>query len=177
MPRPSSIDKLPQEIKAQIATLRNAGHTIDEILEHLQSMDVEVKRSPLGRHVKRIDEIAEKVRAQREVATAISKDISGKGHGELARGNIELLQSLIMQAATKSEDFDPKELMFFAKAVVDLTKGAKVDIDAQLVIAKEQARREALSDAAEVATKEARKQGLSADTINAIKSQILGVKA
>lgn len=175
MPRPSTIDKLPQEIKSEISALRNSGHTIDEILEHLRSMDVDVKRSPLGRHVKRIDEIAENVRAQRDVATAIAKDIYGKGHGELARGNIELLQSLIMRAASQSDSFDAKELMFFAKAVSDLAKGAKVDIDAQIIVAKEQARKEALKDAAEVAGKEARKQGLSAETVNAIKSQILGV--
>lgn len=178
MGRVSSIKRLPREIRDEIANLRESGRTIDEILEHIRTMDVAVSRSAMGRHVKEIDEIARDIRAQREIAIAISKDIGGKTQGELARGNIELLQSLIMRAAgasSASGKFDAKELMFFAKAVSDLSKGAKLDIDSQIVIAKEKARQEATEKAADVAVKEAKRQGLSAETVNAIKSKILGV--
>lgn len=178
MGRVSTIRRLPREIRDEIANLRESGRTIDEILEHIRTMDVDVSRSAMGRHVKEIDEIAREIRQQREIAIAISKDIGAKTQGELARGNIELLQSLIMRAAgasSTSGKFDAKELMFFAKAVSDLSKGAKLDIDAQIVIAKEKARQEATEKAADVAVKEAKRQGLSADTVNAIKSKILGV--
>lgn len=178
MGRVSTIRRLPREIRDEIANLRESGRTIDEILEHIRTMNVDVSRSAMGRHVKEIDEIAREIRQQREIAIAISKDIGAKTQGELARGNIELLQSLIMRAAgasSTSRKFDAKELMFFAKAVSDLSKGAKLDIDAQIVIAKEKARQEATEKAADVAVKEAKRQGLSADTVNAIKSKILGV--
>lgn len=178
MGRVSTIRRLPREIRDEIANLRESGRTIDEILEHIRTMNVDVSRSAMGRHVKEIDEIAREIRQQREIAIAISKDIGAKTQGELARGNIELLQSLIMRAAgasSTSGKFDAKELMFFAKAVSDLSKGAKLDIDAQIVIAKEKARQEATEKAADVAVKEAKRQGLSADTVNAIKSKILGV--
>ena len=178
MGRVSTIRRLPREIRDEIANLRESGRTIDEILEHIRTMNVDVSRSAMGRHVKEIDEIAREIRQQREIAIAISKDIGAKTQGELARGNIELLQSLIMRAAgasSTSGKFDAKELMFFAKAVSDLSKGAKLDIDAQIVIAKEKARQEATEKAADVAVKEAKRQGLSVDTVNAIKSKILGV--
>lgn len=178
MGRVSTIRRLPREIRDEIANLRESGRTIDEILGHIRTMDVDVSRSAVGRHVKEIDEIAREIRQQREIAIAISKDIGAKTQGELARGNIELLQSLIMRAAgasSTSGKFDAKELMFFAKAVSDLSKGAKLDIDAQIVIAKEKARQEATEKAADVAVKEAKRQGLSSETVNAIKSKILGV--
>lgn len=181
MGRASTIKRLPREIKDAIASLRDSGKTIDEILGHIKSMadDIDVSRSAMGRHIKEIDEIAKEIRQQREIAIAISKDIGAKTQGELARGNIELLQSLIMRAAgasSSSGKFDAKELMFFAKAVSDLSKGAKLDIDSQIVIAKEKARIEATEKAADVAVKEAKRQGLSAETVNAIKSRILGVE-
>lgn len=78
-------------------------------------------------------------------------------------------------ASSTSGKFDAKELMFLPKLSATYQKGAKLDIDAQIVIAKEKARQEATEKAADVAVKEAKRQGLSADTVNAIKSKILGV--
>lgn len=178
MGQASTIRRLPRELRDAIAQLRESGRTIDEILAHLRGMEVEVSRSALGRHVKKIDEVARDIRAQREMAIAISKDIGDKDQGEIARGNIELLQSLIMRAvssASHNGELAAKDLMLFSKAVSDLSKGAKLDIDIQIAAAKEQARRETLNKAAEVVTKEARRQGLSEETANAIKAKILGV--
>jgi hypothetical protein len=176
----SSIRRLPPELKDAIADLRDRGRTIDEILEHLKKMDegVDISRSALGRHVKKIDEVARDIRAQRDMAMAIAKDIGDKTQGEIARGNIELLQSLIMRAvstASRTGELEAKDLMLFSKAVSDLSKGTKLDIDSQIAAAKEQARREATNKAAEVVTKEAKRQGLSEETVNAIKAKILGV--
>lgn len=46
--RPSSVDRLPAEMRDAIGRLRDAGHTIDEIMAHLADMESMVSRSALG---------------------------------------------------------------------------------------------------------------------------------
>ena len=79
--QPSSIDRLPEEIRAAIGKLRTQGRSIDEILAHLGTMDVEVSRSALGRHVKRLATLQERMRSSREMAL-----IGPVGGGRAQRG-------------------------------------------------------------------------------------------
>jgi len=55
MARPSSIERLPAELRELIGHLRERGRTIDEILAKLAELDVDVSRSALGRHVQHLD--------------------------------------------------------------------------------------------------------------------------
>ena len=64
---PSSIDKLPVEVRELIGRLREQGATIDDILAKLGELDVEVSRSALGRHVKGLAEVGEQGRHARSV--------------------------------------------------------------------------------------------------------------
>ncbi len=43
MPRQSSVDKLPEEVRVEIGRLRGLGWTIDQILEHLRGL---IDRAP-----------------------------------------------------------------------------------------------------------------------------------
>ena len=65
MARPSSISRLPPEIREAIGALRQDGRTIDEILAKLRELApaAEVSRSALGRHVQVLDRIGEQLRA------------------------------------------------------------------------------------------------------------------
>ena len=57
MARPSTIQRLPTEVRELIAELREEGRTIDEVLEKLRELRLDVSRSALGRHVKQLDAI------------------------------------------------------------------------------------------------------------------------
>ena len=70
MARNSSIDRLPAAIREKIGQLRQAGKTIDEILEKLKELDVDVSRSALGRHCKQLEEVSKSIRQSRIVAEA-----------------------------------------------------------------------------------------------------------
>lgn len=62
MPRPSSISRLPAEIRDKIGALRAEGRTIDEIVAKLEELNVDVSRSALGRHCKRLESVQANIR-------------------------------------------------------------------------------------------------------------------
>jgi hypothetical protein len=180
--RPSTISRLPPQIKEKIASLRDQGRTLDEIMNALNAMDVEISRSALGRYTKRMDRVATDLRKSRELAQAVARQFGDKEVSQVARTNMELTHTLLMKLMVGNDDEEsapvilkPQEAMFIATAIEKLTKAGKVDFEAQLLAAREQERREATAQAAEKAADTARSKGLSEDLIHAIKANILGV--
>lgn len=180
--RPSSITRLPEEIRKKIGELRDQGRTIDEILSHLRQLEADVSRSALGRYVKGMDEIAEGIRRQRAIAEGIGRTLGDEPTSRVARMNVELLHGLVMKLMTGQDGdsgsvvLDTKDAMFLATALEKAAKASKADLETQIKAAVEIERRSAMETAADVAEKAARKQGLSADTVSAIKASILGVE-
>ena len=97
MARNSSIDRLPSEIREKIGQLRQAGKTIDEILEKLKELDIDVSRSALGRHCKQLEEVSKSIRQSRIVAEALAKNFGDEGENKVSQVNIELMHSLILK--------------------------------------------------------------------------------
>lgn len=183
--RPSTIDRLPKEVREKIAHLRNDGRTIDEIIAALNTLlqvDEVPSRSALGRHLKKQEQVVARMRESRQLVEAIAKNFGDKQTSDITRMNLELLNDIILRAQMASDDdgnatvVDPKDIMFLATALEKSAKASKVDFDQQLLAARELERREATKKAAENAVASAKKQGLSADTISAIKASILGVE-
>ncbi|GGG30892.1 hypothetical protein GCM10010964_18530 [Caldovatus sediminis] len=191
MPRPSSISRLPPEIRAEIGRLREAGRTIDEILAHLRAMDVAVSRSALGRHVKGLAELGEKLRRSRAVAEALVRQLGEAPESRTARLNIELLHTAILDLFMKAGEGEeegvdgegraalagnPMGAMLLAKALEHLTKASRHD---QEFIEKVEARAAARAkrEAAAAVDAVARERGLSAEMAAAIKAGIFGVRA
>lgn len=150
--RPSTIDQLPEEIRGLIGDLRRNGCTIDTILGKLRELDVDVSRSALGRHVRGLNDIGERMRRSREMATALVDRFGDKTDNRLARLNLELMHSIVMEtitAAAEDEDgnaqpvtFDPAQVMFLSKALGELTRAQKVE-DERLTKAKKEVEEEA----------------------------------
>lgn len=180
--QPSSIDRLPEEVREAIGRLRVQGRTIDEILGHLKTLDVEVSRSALGRHVKSMAALKERLQASRNMATALVDRFGEQPDNKLGRLNLELMHSILMQTMTASgEDeegeqqpvvFNPQEAMFLSKALQQLAAAEKTDSDRQLKL-----RAEVAKSAAAKAEEAMKARGMSADTIEAIKHAVLGVAA
>lgn len=179
--RPSSIDRLPEEIRAEVGRLRVQGRTIDEILAHLKTMDVEVSRSALGRHVKGLATMRERMRHSRDMATALVSQFGDAPDNRLARMNLELMHGVILQtitAAGEDEDgeaqpvtFCPEDARFLADALAKLAQAEKTNVDRTLKMKQEAAR-----EAAAAVDRVAKSEGISQATADRIKASILGVK-
>lgn len=184
MARPSSIDRLPPQVREKIGKLRGLGWTIDQILEHLNTLlDKAPSRSALGRHVHGLDAVAEQMRRSRQVAEALVDRLGEAPESRTARVNIELLHSalldLFMKAADDGQNIltgDAEQTMFLAKTLDHLARASKTNADF-IKQAEERAATRAKTQAAAAVETIARDRGISAETLNAIKSGIFGVKA
>lgn len=178
--RPSSIDRLPEEIRAEVGRLRVQGRTIDEILAHLKTMDVDVSRSALGRHVKRMSTARERMKHSRELATALVSQFGDQPDNQLARLNLELMHGVVMQTimATAEDDdgepqpvtFSPEDARFLADALAKLASAEKTNVERTLKL-----KAEAAKEAAKAAGQVAKSAGLTPELVEAIESAILGV--
>jgi hypothetical protein len=177
MPKKTKIDKLPQATRDLIATLRGQGATIDEIHAHLMKMDVKIARSTTAKHLAKIDKMGEQIRETRVIADALVASFGEDIDDKTLRLNIEMLKGVIMQiqAAAAGEDgeaLDPQGAYFLATALQRLAKAKADDTARQL---KE--RTEFAKAAAKQVEAVAKAQGLTGETVTAIKAAILGVEA
>lgn len=182
--QPSTIDKLPPEIRELIGKLRrDRGATIDEILAHLRQLDVDVSRSALGRHVKSMAAVVERMQHSRAIADSLVSQFGEEPDNKLARVNLELMQSVVMQTITAAEldektgeakpiIFDAEQAMFLARAMQSLASAEKTNSD-RIIKARELATKEAAKKAVDAA----KTKGLSADTVDFIRKAVLGSAA
>jgi len=194
MGRASSISKLPAEIREQIARLREQ-HSLDEILAHLRGMGgpaAEVSRSALGRHVKTLEQATAQLRRSRMLAESIGRTLGDASESQVASLNVQMLHSFIndflMTAAEDDSEegspaamakamlANPKGAALLAEAVERLTKASRHNADFLAQVEK-RATDKATKAAAATAAEIGRQQGVSAETMSAIRAGILGVKA
>ena len=184
----STLEKLPKEIREELGRLREDGWTIDELLSKLQELraagrhDLDVSRSAVGRYVQGIDKVGEQLRQSRAMAEALVRQLGDEPDTKVARLNIELGHSLIMNlmtgmaGGTEGEDgqtvqLDPEQVMFLTSSIQKLASARKTDAELILRLQTEADKR---AIAAMEAT--AKRKGLSADTIADIKKDFLGIR-
>lgn len=177
MGRSSKIKRLPPEIRQTINEKLDAGWTLDDIVAHLKTLDVDVSRSGVHRYSQHYEEVAAQLRTTRAAAEALARDLGAVATDDASRLLIELLQSLMFKTAGAMSSPDTpsvgtKDLHDLAKAFDHLAraKGKTVDIE-------KAARLAANAAAAETAAKAVAEAGLSAATVDAIKNKILGQAA
>lgn len=176
MARPSTIQRLPAEVRELISELREEGRTIDEVLEKLRELRLDVSRSALGRHVKQLDAIGAEIRRSRAVAEALVRRYGDAPESRTARLNIELMHAFINKLMI-SEDGDivelnPQETMFVATAMQKLAQASKQDVDREALIRKEFAKK---LDEVVAAAEEAGEKGLSPERLSELRRGFLGV--
>lgn len=177
----STILKLPTSVREYIASVREKGHTLSEITEALQEeFGVDVSRSALGRYTKQMERVTKQLQNSRHMAQAIAKHFGDKPTSEVARANIELLHSIIMDVmvaggedGAEAPKFESGDAMKIAIALEKLTKAHKTDTDRDMQVVKE-AERKAKEEALKAVENVAKRGGMSADTVAKIKKEILG---
>ena len=175
--KPSSIDRLPDEVRASIGQLRRQGRTIDEILDHLKQLDVEVSRSALGRHVKSLAEIGEQIRRSEAMARFVVEKFGEESDDRLARANMRILQGSLLELLTAERTDDdgqpvtlsPGEAKELAITLQRLVSAQRMDAERELRLKAEFAK-----TAAAAAEKAMKQQGMSADTIELVRHAVLG---
>lgn len=183
MSRASTVDLLPQELRQLIADLRAKHVTLDQIKAKLQELGAEVSRSALGRHVKQLEQVGEKIRRSRDVAEALVKKLGDAPESRQARLNIELLHTLILDIVTGGEDgesvsLDPEQAMFLSRSLRDLAAATKSDVDLTLRLREELAKRQnkRVDQATAEIAKEAAEAGLSAERIAQLQAKVAGLR-
>jgi hypothetical protein len=177
MARPSKVDRLPVEIRDEIARLREHGRTIDEILTHLRQLGVtDLSRGSLGRHVQKWDKIQARLQESAKAAEMIMGALDQDGRDErLTRFNIRLMHASLNALLVPEEDgemrrLEPEEAMLLSTAIQRLAQAAKTNQDAALQIRREMAKK-----AEEAVERVAAKRGLSRDVIAEMKAEFLGM--
>lgn len=184
--RPSSIDRMPPEVRDWIGRLRDQGRTLDEIIAKLRELDVAAlpSRSALHRHLQQAEAVAERLRKSRAVADVIVRRLGDAEPDKTTRLNIELMHQAMfdMMSGVNAEEgepvtLDPMQVMLLAKALDHLGKASKDDIARTVAIEKratEKARAEALKQAEAAVVKAGGPQALTPELKQAFKAMLFG---
>lgn len=169
MAKPSSIDRLPEEVREEIGRLRRQGRTIDEILQKLRELlpaDQQPSRSAMGRHVKKIEVLGSRIRASREMANALVDRLGDGGENKLLRLNAELMQGVITNLLVSDDGepvtLDPKDAAFLANALQRIATAQKTDADLVARI-REEGRKELEAELKRKLDEAARNDGFDAE--------------
>jgi len=177
-PKASTVEQLPSEILDEInRSLNDRTQTQTEILERANAQGANISVGAMNRHSQRQAKIAENLRFAREASKNVFKDLEDVD-GDAGRLVLESVQSLLLESYMQfadSDDATPKDLVNLSAAAKNIQHGLKLNAETKQKI-REEARKEALHDAAEQAEKTATSKGMSATTVDAIKRDILGIK-
>lgn len=181
----SSIDRLPPDIRGEVDAAIKRGATIDEMVGMLLDLHDQgklagpVSRSALGRYSLQYRDLAARQRDMASVAKAFGSEF-GDADDLQGRLMIQLVTSLITRVAMNASDAEDAEFKFkdladLARAVKDATSASKTDLDREVKI-REEAARKARQVAADAAVSSAKASGASDETIRTVRAAILGLE-
>jgi hypothetical protein len=172
--RPSSITQLDPAIKQAVDTaVREGRATIDEIVGLIKNMGGEASRSSVGRYVKTANERMEEYRQAQQMAAVWMDKIGKEPDGDVGRMLLEMLRMVAFRSIDATEAASPEDLMFLSNAIKSFAQTDKLVVDKTINLRKLMA-----AEAAKVATdvaKTAKKAGLSDETVELIRTKILGI--
>lgn len=174
--RPSSILQLDPRVKEAVdAAVREGRLTIDQIVSMIAEQGEEASRSSVGRYVKNARERMEDYRQAQQIAAVWVDKLGKEPEGDIGRMLLEMLRVVAFKSIGDIESASPEDLMFLGKALKDIAGADKLVVDREINLRKLiQAQAEKV--AANVANT-AKKAGMTAETVELIRSQILGIPA
>lgn len=174
MARRSSIDLLPEAVRQELERrlLAQAFGGYEALADWLAEQGFEISKSAVHRFGQRFEERAQALRMVTEQARALV-EAAPDDESAVSEALIRLTQEKCFTLLLDAE-IDPANVNFpkLVQNVAHLTR-------AQVYRSKHVAeiRRETATQAAEVAGREAKNAGLSADKVDAIRREILGIAA
>lgn len=177
MTRWSTVEALPAEVQEELDEGVRRKMTTDALVELAASHGHTIARSSMGRWAKRRRDwhrVIERERAVRGMAGEADSEFGDENEKRnrlllhLARNNL----SIIAARMGADEELSLGDAMGLIKALKDLVVADKVDAERERAIRLEQNQR-----AAREAEGELRSRGATEETILAVKTKLLGLKA
>jgi hypothetical protein len=138
-------------------------------------MGGEASRSSVGRYVKTANERMEEYRQAQQMAAVWMDKIGKEPEGDVGRMLLEMLRMVAFKTIDNIDGASPEDLMFLGKALKDLGSADKLVVDKSIALRKLIAIK--AEKVADEITKEARKIGASAETIQTWRDKVMGVAA
>lgn len=184
MGQKSAIDRLSPELREKlIEHLQNPAVTQLEIVDLINKEAGEsvVSKSSVNRYKLKLDRFSEKSREAREVADAYVEKFGESNRNKLGKVANEYIRLMVFDLITDLEELkgsedaiDPKVISDIiykvSRAIKDLEQAEKLNAERS-----EEIRQAALKEAVAVVEQNAKLTGLSAETVDKIKKQILGL--
>lgn len=172
--RKSTIDLLDPRIQDEVnAAVKEGRASIDEIVDLIKSMGGQASRSAVGRYVKNQSEKLEQFKQARETAKVWVEKLGNEPDGDVGRLLIEMLRVISYKTMSEMDEVGPQDIMLLGKAIKDLSSADKLMVDREAAVRKLVAAQAA--KVAEAVTNTVRQAGMSAETIDMIRSKILGI--
>jgi hypothetical protein len=185
MPKPSTIEILPPEIKTQLqAWLQDPRITQLEATDRANALlalaghPERVTKSAVNRYAVRMDEVGQKLRQSREVAQMYIAQVGAAPQGQTGLLINEMLRSMAFELSIKMQEADvedPDTLSSTIGQLKDLSLTMqRLEQGANLNIRREsEIRKQALEKAAETMETTAKAEGVTAETIQRIRRDVL----
>ncbi len=188
MGKPSTIDLLPPEIKAELqAWLQDPRITQLEATDRANSLlaamglPERVTKSSVNRYAVKMEEVGAKLRQSREVAQMYIAQVGAAPQGQTGLLINEMLRSMAFELSLKLQDADVEDPESMS-ATIDQIKNLsltmqRLEQSATINVKREsEIRKQALTDAADNIEKAAIQQGLNAEQAAFWRQQVLGVQ-
>jgi len=188
MPQPSTIDRLPPEIKLQLqqllqdprVTQLEATARINAILEE-EGHEERLTKSSVGRAAQRWSKIGDRLRQSREVGEMFIAKVGAAPQGQTGLMINEILRTLAYELSEKLLDADLEDAANLP-AIIDQVKALalavqRLEQSATINVKREgEIRKLALQQAADVVEKAAIQKGMNAEEASFWRQQVLGVQ-
>jgi hypothetical protein len=183
MGQKSAVDRLPEKLRGKLLEmLHDPAITQAEIVDAINDEAGEplVSKSSLNRYAQRMKKFAEKNRQAKEVADAYIEKFGAEDRNRLGKVVNEQIRLAAFDLISEIDELkesgqlDPEvitEIIFkVSRGLKDLEQAEKLNAERSETI-----RKATLTEAAEIVEQSAKSDGLSAETVEKIKKQILGL--
>lgn len=141
MSRPSSITRLPAEVRDAADAAIREGRTIDEITAAIRSLGGDASRSSVGRYKQRMEEKLQRYREAQEVAGVWVTQLGAEPEGKVGRLLAEMLKTVAFKTLADIGEEDVsvggQEIMFLARAIKDLESAGKLSAEREIRIRRD----------------------------------------
>ena len=147
--RASKIDKLPAEIKSQLALmLRDKKYSQQAILKEINQLikeaglkeEAQLSRSGLNRYATKMEQVGAEIRQAREVAKIWSQRLGEEPESDIGKLVIEVIKQMAFKTTLKQMDaeaIDPEVLNQLALVTQRLEQASKLSYDREKSIRDE----------------------------------------
>ncbi|WP_098030324.1 DUF3486 family protein [Escherichia coli] len=179
MARRSTIDKLPEEVRRWLErALTNSGFSgYAELEELMRDKGYLISRSAIHRYGQKIERRFTAIRAATEAARMLTEgaadDQDARSEAVIALIQTELFESIVQLQEAEDGKIDPQErVALLSKVTKNVATLSRASVNLKKFQQEVRAKAEAAASNAE---KIARKGGLSAESVQALRREILGI--